>query len=62
MKNGEALQRVKGERNILHTLERRKAGCICHILRKNCPVYHVIEGRMKGREKEEEDVSNCVLP
>ena len=34
MKNEEVLPRVKKERNILHTVKRRKANCIGHILRR----------------------------
>jgi hypothetical protein len=42
-RNGEVLQRVKGQRNILHTRERRKAKWMCRILRRNCLLKHVIE-------------------
>jgi hypothetical protein len=41
--------RVKEERNILHTIKRRKANWIGHILRRNCLVKHVIEGKLEGR-------------
>jgi hypothetical protein len=34
-KMGEALHRVKKKRNILHTIKRRKAQWIGHVLRKN---------------------------
>jgi hypothetical protein len=37
------------ERNILHTIKRRKANWICHILRRNCLLKHVIEGKIEGR-------------
>jgi hypothetical protein len=43
------LHRVKEERNILHTVKRRKAKWIGHILRRNCLVKHVIERKLKGR-------------
>jgi hypothetical protein len=46
----EVLQRVKEERNILHTIKRRKANWIGHILRKNWLLKHVIEGK-RGKEK-----------
>jgi hypothetical protein len=39
----------KEERNILHTIKRRKANWICHILRRNCLLKHVIEGKLEGR-------------
>jgi ribosomal 50S subunit-associated protein YjgA (DUF615 family) len=40
----EVLHRVKEERNILHTIKRRKANWIGHILRRNCLLKHAIEG------------------
>jgi hypothetical protein len=36
VRNKEVLQRGMGDRNIVHTIERRKADWICCILRKNC--------------------------
>jgi hypothetical protein len=32
-----------------HTMKRRKANWIGHILRRNCLLKHVIEGRIEGR-------------
>jgi hypothetical protein len=43
VRNEEVLRRVKEERNILHTVKRRKANWIGHILRRNCLLKHVIE-------------------
>jgi len=40
---------VKGERNILHKVERRKGNWIGYILRGNCLLKHVIEGNIEGR-------------
>jgi hypothetical protein len=37
------LHRVKEERNILHTIRRRKANWIGHILHRNCLLQHIIE-------------------
>jgi hypothetical protein len=48
VKNEELLQRVKEERNILHTIKSRKANWIGHILRRNCLLKHVIECRTEG--------------
>jgi hypothetical protein len=48
-RNEEVLHRVKEERNILHTVKRRKANWIGHILRRNCLLKHVIEGKLEGR-------------
>jgi hypothetical protein len=47
--NEEVLQRVKEERNILRTVNRRKANWIGHILCRNCLRKHVIEGKIEGR-------------
>jgi hypothetical protein len=49
VRNEEVLHRVKEERNILHTIKRRKANWISHILRRNCLLKHVIEGKLEGR-------------
>jgi hypothetical protein len=49
VRNEEVLHRVKEERNILHTIKRRKANWIGHILRRNCLLKHVIEGKLEGR-------------
>jgi hypothetical protein len=48
VRNEELLHRVKEERNILHTVKRRKGNWIGHILRRNCLVKHVIEGKIEG--------------
>jgi hypothetical protein len=47
--NEEVLHRVKEERNILHKIKRRKANWIGHILRRNCLLKHMIEGKLEGR-------------
>jgi hypothetical protein len=51
----EVLRRVKQERNILHTVERRKANWIGPILHRNCLLKHVIEGKieMTGRRRKQ---------
>jgi hypothetical protein len=49
VRNEDVLHRVKEERNILHTIKRRKANWIGHILRKNCLLKHVIEGKLEER-------------
>jgi hypothetical protein len=48
VRNEEVLQRVKEERNILHTIKSKKANWIGHILRRNCLLQHVIEGNVEG--------------
>ena len=45
----EALHRVKKERNTLRTIKRRKANWIRHILRRNYPLNHIIEGKIEGK-------------
>jgi hypothetical protein len=49
VRNEEVLHRVREERNIVHTIKRRKANWIGHILRRNCLLKHVIEGKLEGR-------------
>jgi hypothetical protein len=44
----EVLRRVKKESNILHTIKGTKANWIGHILRRNCLLKHVIEGKIEG--------------
>ena len=42
------LLRVKEQRKILHELSKRKANWVGHILRRNCLLQRVIEGKIKG--------------
>jgi hypothetical protein len=49
VRNEEVLLRVKEQRNILHEVSKRKANWIGHILRRNCLLRQVIEGKIKGR-------------
>ena len=37
------------DRNIVHTVKSRKANRIVQILRTNCILKHVIEGKIEGR-------------
>jgi len=48
VRNEEVLLRVKEQRNILHEICKRKANWIGHILRRNCLLQWVIEGKIKG--------------
>ena len=48
VRNEEVLLRVKEQRNILHELSKRKANWTGHILRRNCLLQLVIEGKIKG--------------
>jgi hypothetical protein len=47
VRNEEVLLRVKEQRNILHEISKRKANWIGHILRRNCLLQRVIEGKIK---------------
>jgi hypothetical protein len=47
----EVLHGVKGERNILHTVKRRKANWIGHILRRNCLVKHAIQRKIGRKDR-----------
>jgi hypothetical protein len=47
VRNEEVLLRVKEERNIVHTIQRRKVNWVCHILRKNCLLEQVIERKVE---------------
>ena len=49
MRNEEVLRRVNEQRNILHEIRKRKANWIGHILRRNCLLQQVIEGKIKGQ-------------
>jgi hypothetical protein len=42
------LLRVKEQRDILHEISKRKANWIGHILRRNCLLQRVFEGKIKG--------------
>ena len=39
---------VNEQRNILHEIRKRKGNWIGHILRRNCLLKQVIEGKIKG--------------
>ena len=48
MRNEEVLLRVKKQINILNEINKRKANWISHILRRNCLLQRVTEGKIKG--------------
>jgi hypothetical protein len=48
VRNEDVLLIVKGQRNILHEIRKRKANWIGHILRRNCLLQGVIEGKIQG--------------
>jgi len=47
VRNEEVLLRVNEQRNIAHEIRKRKANWIGHILRRNCFLKQVIEGKIK---------------
>jgi len=46
--NEEVLLRVTEQRNVLHEIHKWKANWIGHILRRNCLLQQVIEGKIQG--------------
>jgi hypothetical protein len=48
VRDEEVLLRVKEQRNVLHVISKRKAIWIGHILRRNCFLQRVTEGKIKG--------------
>ena len=49
VRNEVVLLRVNEQRNILHEIIKWKANWIGHILRRNCLLKQVIEGKIKGQ-------------
>ena len=59
VRNEDVLFRVKEQRNILHEIRNQKANWIGHILRRNCLLQRVTEGKIQGGiEDKEEDVGS----
>jgi hypothetical protein len=51
MRNEEVLHRVQEERNIILTVKIKNINWIGHILRRNCVLQHVIEGKVEATGK-----------
>jgi hypothetical protein len=49
VRNEDVLLRVSDQKNILHEIRKRKANWIGHIIRRNCLLKEVIEGKIQGR-------------
>jgi hypothetical protein len=47
VRNEDVLLRVSEQRNILHTVKRRKANLIGHTLGRKCMLEHVTEGTIE---------------
>jgi hypothetical protein len=62
VRHTEVLERVKVEKSIPHTVQRRKANWIGHVLRTNCRLEHVrcenIARRTEAMKDEKEDIAN----
>jgi hypothetical protein len=48
VRNEDVLLRVKEQRNILHEIRKRMANWVGHILRRNCLLQRVTEGKIRG--------------
>jgi hypothetical protein len=48
VRNEDVLLRVKEQRNILHEIHKQKANLVGHILRRNCLLQRVTEGKIQG--------------
>jgi hypothetical protein len=48
VRNKEVILGVKEQRIFLHEIKKREANCTGHILRRNCLLQQVIEGKIKG--------------
>jgi hypothetical protein len=49
VRNEDVLLRVKEQRNILHEIRKRKANWIGHVLRRNCILQRVSEGKIQRK-------------
>jgi hypothetical protein len=49
VRNEEVLNRVKGARDIIHTINGKKTNWIGHNLGRNCLLKYVIVGKIEGR-------------
>jgi hypothetical protein len=49
VRSDEVFCRVKEQRNIVHTINRREADCTDYILRMKCILKHVIEAKIQVR-------------
>ena len=55
VRNIELLLRVNEQRNIPHEIIKRKANWIGHILRRNCLMQRVIEGKVEGGDRSDRE-------
>jgi hypothetical protein len=55
------VRRVKEKRNILRTVQRRRAKWIGHVLRRECLLKYVIEGKIKERGRRDTKVTSYCM-
>jgi hypothetical protein len=48
VRNEDVLLRVKEQRKVVHEIRKRKGNWIVHILRRNCLLQRVTEGKIQG--------------
>ena len=58
VKNEKVLQSVTEERDVLCTINRRKAKWIGHILHRHCHLKHDIEGKIEGKGRRQKQLRN----
>jgi len=52
LRNEEVLRRIKEDKIILHTINRKMPNWLSHMLRRNCQLKHATEGKIEGRIEE----------
>jgi hypothetical protein len=53
VRNEEVLHRVKEERNIIHTMKRKKANWTGHILSRNCLIKYLNERKERRQHRQD---------
>ena len=61
VRNEEVLLRVKEQRNILHEISKRMANRIVHILRRNCLIQRLFEGKINGGDRSDREMRKKTL-
>jgi hypothetical protein len=53
VRNVQVLRGENGVRNILRKIKRREANWVGHVLRRDCLLKHIIEGKIEGSTSDE---------
>jgi hypothetical protein len=61
VRNEEVLHRVKEVRNIVHTINRKMANLIGHMLRRNCLLKYVIKEKIEGTGRRKRRLGQLLL-